>query len=131
MKYTKLFALVVLAWALVYVGTLTLSLRAADPDTRSAAISLLVHHALPSALQPQTYTYTERGKTYTTTGKNLDAYQAREAQKSFVDLAMDAHSGAYLLAKWCTKVLPWLSLIASLWLLNIAAGIRRLADALA
>lgn len=131
MKYAKLFALVLLAWAAVYIGTLTLSLRAADPDTRSAAVALLVHDTLPSALQPKTYGYTERGKTYTTTGPLMDAYQARQSQKSFVALAMDEHSGAYLLALWCTKVLPWLALIASLWLLNFAAGIRRLADALA
>jgi hypothetical protein len=130
MKYLKLLALALLVWAVIFSGGLVLSLRTANPDARSAALALLKHNALPRVLQPKTYTYTDHGKTYPTTGANLEAYKKREAQKGILDLVSDEHSVGYMLYAWCTHVLPWLSLLLSLWLLNVAASIKRLADAM-
>lgn len=130
MKYLKLLALVLLAWAIVYTGGAVLSLRSASQDASSAAVALLKRNALPGFLRPSVYSYTDNGKVFTTTDAGLAAYQSSEAQKSIVDLVADQHSGGYLLYAWCMKFLPWLALLLTLWLLNIAAGIKRLADAL-
>lgn len=128
MKYLKLLALAMLAWAIVYAGALTLSLRSAGTDPRSAALALLEHNTMPGLLRPPTYSYTENGKSFAATNAQIAAYQTREAQKGVVDLVTAEHSGGYLLYLWCSKALPWLSLALTLWALNVAAGIKRLAD---
>lgn len=130
MKYLKLLALAMLAWAIVYAGTLTLSLRSAGPDPRSAAWALIKHNTLPRFMRPSVYKYTDGGNSFTATDAQIAAYQAREAQKGVVDLVTGEHSGGYLLYLFCAKVLPWLSLALALWGLNVAAGIKRLADAM-
>ncbi len=133
MKYLKLFVIVALVWGITYSGGVVLSLRAVGGAPAAFAQRLI----LPDALRPASFAYRYQGKTYTATKADLDKYESEQAAKPLQTLLMQASGadkgqpGAYLLAKWCTKVLPWLALITSLWLMNLAAGIRRLADTLA
>ncbi|OZB72191.1 MULTISPECIES: hypothetical protein [unclassified Thiomonas] len=129
MKYLKLLALVLLAWAITYAGTLTLSLRSVG----GAPATIATHMMLPGW---SSFRYVYEGKTYTATHADLDKYKARERATPLPTLLSQAVGvdtgvpGAYLLYLWLTHALPWLALLLTLWLLNIASGIKRLADAL-
>ncbi len=124
MKYAKLAALVLLAWAVMYAGGAALSLRAVGGAPSAFAARLL----LPGAMRPSSFKYEYEGKSYTATRADLDKYEARESGQGLIDLVTGEQSGGYLLYLWLTRALPWVSLWLALWLLNIAASIKRLAD---
>jgi hypothetical protein len=129
MKYAKLLAMLLLAWAIVYAGALTLSLCSVG----GAPASFATHMMLPGW---SSFKYEYQGKTYTATRADLSKYKAEQEATPLPTLLAQAvgadkgQPGAWLLYQWCIRILPWLSLLLTLWLLNIAASIKRLADAL-
>ncbi len=136
MKYLKLAVLVLLAWAITYLGAAVLSLRAADGATASIAAHLWMRNDLPGFAQPKSFTYTDQGKQYTSDAADLDKYQAEQESTPLLTQLSEAAGlnqgapGAWLLYRWCARILPWVSLALALWLLNIVASVKRLADSM-
>lgn len=137
MKYLKLTGILLSVWLVVYAGLVGASLNVVTRNTSTVAVDLMQRNLLPRMLQPSHYTYTQPdGKTVPLPVVDLDAYTKKQAATPLIGRLIGAATGDSsspepgLLYGWCLHVLPWLSLLLAIWLLNIAAGIKRLADAL-